>query len=233
LNENNLSAQGRLSEALNPIMERHPDLVAVGDTLVILPVRHFIRSISLAEIGNGDTRVATWGVQILWTLEDSAQIWNFIQPGYRATPLSPSVVAIEKVMPTKMGHSEEIERAALPFLQGIQTIPDVMAVASDPANPCSDDPHILFQLELAAGRFNRALEIFDQNRNEWLHNKDYYWSRSEVVEDLRLRKIAALLEGGAHSTIGELLRKWERWGARRGGVEHLWSPTPFPFEAGL
>jgi hypothetical protein len=212
-------------------MKKYPDLVAVGDLFVVTPVHHFIRSISLTEIGEKKTLMGTWGIQILWSLENSARIWNFIRPGFRVEPLGIGALAIEKLAPVqKEIYFEEIDKTTLPFLRNILTISGLLPVVSDPVNPCGDDAYVRFYVELAAGNFDKALEIFNLHRGEWLHSKDYYWSSGEIMEDLRLRKLGQLLEADASARIGELLRKWEARAVRRAGVDHLWEPTPFPFE---
>lgn len=217
----------RIERLLEPVVERQADVVLLNDALVVKPVHHFVRSANLAEMGEHKSLIGMWSFQTLWSLEDDAQIWDFIRAGHRLTPSECTLPFAEQA---EVAWREEFESVTLPFLRKHGSIPDLLEIAMDPKNPCSDNAYVRFYIDLAAGHFQAASETLQAHHGEWLHDRDYYWSDRDVSEDMRLRKLEGSLKAQAHAEIAELLHRWEARAARRAGVEHLWEPSPFPFE---
>jgi len=46
----------------------------------------------------------------------------------------------------------------------------------------------------------------------------------------KTRALVTLLDAGDYAGIAALLHEWEAITARNFRVEHIWEPTPFPFE---
>jgi hypothetical protein len=68
-------------------------------------------------------------------------------------------------------------------------------------------------------------------RDEWFTDRPE-WHEKDRVANARTRHLCTLLDEENYGGIADLLHEWEAVTARNFKVEHVWEPTPFPFEEG-
>ena len=120
-----MTTVAQVKKAVQPLLQRNPDLALVGRMVVIKPVRHILRGIFIDRSLDADLFVPTWFVMFMFKLNESITFswgdriyhptpgrWDINDP--QASPLM----------------CEEIERVALPLLRKVQSIDDLVRFAS-------------------------------------------------------------------------------------------------------
>jgi hypothetical protein len=217
----------QVKKAVQPLLQRNPDLALVGRLVVLKPVHHIVCGVYICSSSNPDEFVPTWAVNFLFepsasfTLSWGGRLYN-PAPGYWDV----------KNPATSETMSAKIERDALPILRPIQTIDDFVAFVSRerfPYHPFDADKHRKIYVDVARGDFESARELCavaiegadpESTKVEWLR---------EAFE-LNAKTICPLLAANDRAGLVQLLHDIEAQAARDLKLEKLWEPTPFPLE---
>lgn len=221
----------RTKRLLSPLLDSHPELVFAGDRLFLKPVRNALRFIYIQEFPRHGTFHCLWSVQLLCCPADLYELGGELWTGallpdpegkttfFELPENDQSAVLcrmIEEDALRKLELYENAEQAALHFLGS--------------EGPNTDDPQYRFWFELVLGRFDSARAIQARHRASWLKLAAAPWYEDKEWND-RLETVCLLFEHGQEARIATLLHEWEAITARNFRIEHLWEPTPFPFEA--
>src|SRR6266702_2404232 len=110
----------QVRQAVQPLLQRNPDLALVGREVVIKPVHHVLRGICIDRSLDADLFVPTWFVMSMFELNDYIT-FNWGGRIYRPDPGRWDIN--DPQASSRM--CDEIERVALPLLRPIQTIDDL------------------------------------------------------------------------------------------------------------
>ncbi|UJW86473.1 hypothetical protein [Devosia sp. SL43] len=208
------------------------------------PVNHLMRSFFLDRTSAKAHVLASWNVQTMFapppdhrTGAGARLVRGF---GYLADPQ------------TQVRLIEEMELLTSEMLS-IVTIEDLPALGWKALPMFTPRPMAFAMPLLARGAFAEALICFRQalariDGGVERHRADLTRHRSPDSRPARLDAyllgrqleyqqgygtICALLSEGDARAIATQLHRWEAAAVRLHKVEHLWEPTPFPFELGL
>lgn len=233
-----------------PLLEADPRLELVGRNLVLKPVGHFIRAVYIDRTGNRLRSNLVVYMEPLFSAS-SAEFsfwWSRDHVPYRSDD--------ERFE----AHFLELCRGGLNELGAIETIDDFLReaekVGGRPFGPMPIRYYPLRHAEVlaAVGRFAEALSMMAPAMREEEETSGTMLASAEaelmkkpsslLAKDSilratrRLERVAELkpllhsLEANDHAGLAALLRSQERHNAKVWKVDHLWEPTPFPFETG-
>ncbi len=124
---------------------------------------------------------------------------------------------------------QEIERVTIPFLTSMQDMEAFYLFDMHRQQSLVRSPALHFQALVALGQFDLAQSILDMHRDEW-SIMDASWTDLETEARLRRLRLCAEFDRRDLPAVGAALREIEQASARSMKVEHLWEPSPFPFE---
>ena len=127
--------------------------------------------------------------------------------------------------------SEEVERVTLPHLRSIDSMDRLYQLTMQEPPPFSEGYEAHFRLELAMGNFDRARALLNKHRGWWFDDDDLFDDDVPAYSE-QTRQLCHLFEKEEFQRIAQLFHQWEAAAAKDYGVQHLWQPSPFPFELG-
>jgi len=211
--------------AVQPLLQRNPDLALVGREVIIKPVHHVLRGICIDRSLDADLFVPTWFVMSMFKPNDYI---TFSWGGriYRPDPgrwdvndpqASPRMCA-------------EIERLALPLLRPVQTIDDLLDFPSKKEFKneyfyLSRREKIYFDVACGDLKSARKLCVF---LAEVAKTTQIDWERED--NNKIAKTLGPLLAANDRAGLAQVLRDCEAYSARKLKLEKLWQPTPFPLE---
>jgi hypothetical protein len=223
-----MTTVAQVKQAVQPLLQRNPDLALVGRLVVIKPVHHILRGISVGRSLDPLLFVPTWAVVFLFEPRESFS-YNWGQRIYRPPP-GPGVWDItDPRTPATM--CEEIERIALPLLRPIRTIDDFVAFTSkerfrDTYLDLYEERRIF--VDVARGDLDAARAICAYFATDRAMRR--YGALMEEEYDRITKTLCPLIAANDRSGLVRLLRGWEAHSVKRLKLEKLWEPTPFPLE---
>jgi hypothetical protein len=215
----------QVRQAVQPLLQRNPNLALVGREIIIRPVHHVLRGIFIDRSLDADLFVPTWFVMSMFTPNDYIK-FSWGERMYRPTP-GRWDVNDPQVSPLMC---DEIERLALPRLRRVQTIDDLIKFASrrrfkEACLDFNESNKIYF--DIARGDFRSARKlcariagIAKTTSSDWMR-KDY----GKIAKTL-----GPLLAANDRAGLAQVLRDCEAYSAKKLKLEKLWEPTPFPLE---
>ena len=239
-----MSTAAQVAEIVRPFLERHADFELVGRTVVLKPVRHVLRSFFI------DRTSAKGHIQPSWT------VCTLFAPPPRYTigvgaRLIQGVGYVDRP-DTQVRLLAEMELITSDILRGGDDMDSWPALAWR-AEPVFGPGPLTFAMPLIAkGAFAQAIPYVAQTLTEIdvgveqriLDAKNHRSPDSRparidayvlgrVLEAQRgYRALHDLLRSGDAVALAAQLHAWEAAGAKEKKVEHLWEPSPFPFEVG-
>ncbi|SIR32615.1 MULTISPECIES: hypothetical protein [unclassified Bosea (in: a-proteobacteria)] len=220
-----MTTKRQIKKLLEVAASRHPDLVVRGPFLVLAPLRHVLRSISIDRSWNADYPRFYWHIghafnptgslqglcpDIFWLPDEGPRLWS--QPGFTEAFI------------------ETLDQRIMPMLRRVQTIEDMFHVRGEPRS-CEYDNWLIrhepyrIQILTALGRFEEAAPIYEQIRDWHLTMKNWWQPRFEAAS-----RLGALVAAGDHPAIIALLHQWEDEFVARNRLEDIYERTPFPAE---
>ena len=234
-----------------PLLAADPRLVLSGRNLVLNPVGHFIRGVYIDRTGNRLRSKLIFYIHPLFAPSNSGVSfrWNRNQMPYQTDD--------ERFEADFL----DLCKTGLAELDQLNTIADFLKQAETVTSrsfgnvPISRFPLRHAEVLAALGCCEEALSILapamrgeEATANRILASAEAQLDskpRSLVAKDsiahatmrlqlvARLKPLLHLLEADDHAGVAALLRNHEHQGAKLWKVEHLWVPSPFPFEDGL
>jgi len=215
----------QIKKAIQPLLQRNPDIALIHRLIVITPVHHIQRGIYFKS-GSADNFDPYWTVNVLFAPQVLGfdMIWA---QKVRASPLRSGFYRYHSDVSELL--CGQIERVALPLLRQVQTLDDFVSFNTAerfPLQSLDGFPYIKVYIDIARGDFDAALEICELMRAE---GKDSYrWL--ENIYDVITNKLYLMLKANDRVGLAQHLRDREQGGVKARGLAHLWEPTPFPLE---
>ena len=220
-----MTTVSQVRQAVQPLLQRNPDLALVGREVIIKPIHHILRGICIDRSLDADLFVPTWFVMFMFKPNDSIN-FSWGDRIYRPTP-GRWDINDPQASPLMC---DEIERLALPRLRRVRTIDDLVKFASRRRfkNFCLDlNESKKIYFDVARGDFQSArklcgliAEIARTTNVDWMR-EDY----NKIAKTL-----GPLLATNDRAELAQVLRNCEAYSAKKLKLEKLWEPTPFPLE---
>lgn len=235
-----MSTIAQVAWIVEPFLERHPEFALVGRSVVLRPVGHLMRSFFIDRTSGKAYIQPSWSVATMFGPP----------PKYRAGAGARLVRGVGHVdEQTQARLFEEMELIASDILMAAE-IGDLPALSWKAEPIFGPGPTTLAMPLLAKGDFAGAAPYFSETLAtiDAAVEKRAFAVRKHRSSDSRparidaqvlgrlhqaqqgYRTICDLLAAGDPSTIAAQLHEWEAAAVRLHKVEHLWTPTPFPFE---
>jgi hypothetical protein len=212
----------QVKRAVQPLLQRNPDLALAGRLVVIKPVHHILRGIFIDRSLDSNVFVPTWLVMFMFKPNDRIT-FNWGERIYCPDPGRWDITDPQ----ASLLMCAEIERVALRRLRPLQTIDDIVKFASRRRfrNACLDfDERKKVYVDVACGDFKsatiRCALIAKTARVGW----------EQEESDKISKSLGPLLKANNRAGMAQVLRDCEAYSAKKLKLEKLWEPTPFPLE---
>jgi len=217
----------RTLRLLGPLLEDNPDLRYAGGMVVMLPIRHIFRGIVLDKSSSKGVYTLLQSICCLFVPR--------ITPSTAYGPFDPVADRTGYFDLPDARQSEltcaTLSRITLPFFRLIDGIEEHYLYRLHGNLRTSPAVFDHFLLEAAMGHFDQAMAIARLHGASW-RAKDPTRRPGEQALCDELCVQIDLIESGDRHAFAAHLRALEQQSARNCGVEHLWEPSPFPFEEG-
>jgi hypothetical protein len=213
----------QVKRAVQPLLQRNPDLALAGRLVVIKPVHHILRGIFIDRSSDTNAFVPTWFVMSMFKPIDNITFgwgdrivgrWDVTDP--ETSPLM----------------CEEIERVALPLLRKVQSIDDLVRFASKKRFKdyyldldLHEDKKIY--VDVARGDLESASQLCAYLA-ERARTTEVGWEREDYGKIAKT--LGPLLAANDRTGLAQARRDCEAYSAKKLKLEKLWEPTPFPLE---
>jgi len=238
-----VSTEAQVAQVMAPFVDRHPEFVRVGRSFVRSPVRHLQTGFELQRQASKGSVYPIWfaGITFGPPPHFGVGVGQAVQRavGYLGDP------DIQERLLT------ELEDANVAFLDRFASLdlllePEAVGYTGLPMM------RFIRALILAAlGRLGEADELLVADINHRQAIYDHVATRKTGIkpgskawrsemEDQRvrasfiseLRHVHSPIAQGDKAGLAIVLHDWERRGSVARKIEHLWEPSPFPFELG-
>lgn len=236
-----MSTAAQVAQLVKPFLDRHPEFALVGRSVVMRPVGHLMRRFFLDRTSSRAYVQPSWSVAA-----------TFAPPPKHLTGAGTRLVRgvgyVEdsEVQARLLDEMEEITSEILSTAD-IASIPALAWRAEPVFGP---GPMAIAMPLIAKGAFAEATPYFTEiltRINAAVEHRASASSKHRSVDSrpARLdsyllgrmqesqrgfRTICGLLIAGDPSAIAAQLHEWEAAAVKMHKVEHLWTPSPFPFE---
>ena len=235
-----MSTTAQVAWIVGPFLARHLDFALVGRSVVLRPVGHLMRSFFIDRTSIKAYIQPSWSVAAMFGPP----------PQYRAGAGARLVRGVGHIdLQTQARLLEEMELIASDILMEA-AVDDLPALAWKAEPIFGPGPMTLAMPLLAKGDFANASRYFAETlasidtsveqRATALRKHRSPDSRPARIDAYVLgrlqqaqqghRTICDLLSAGDAAAIAAQLHAWEAAAVRLHKVEHLWEPSPFPFE---
>jgi hypothetical protein len=214
----------QVKQVVQPLLQRNPDLVLVKRRVLIKPIRHLLRGVTLMRSINPSLFIPGWAVLFLFEPIDGFSL-NWGQRIYKVTwdVNNPD-------LPAKM--CEAIEEQALPLLRPIQTIDDFVGFATEERfelTHLSLYEHRKIFVDIARGDLESARSICEYMATDRAKNR-YLPMKMDEEYNRITKELCPLIAKNDRAGLARLLHKYEEGSVRAMKLEKYWEPTPFPIE---
>jgi len=220
-----MTTASQVKRAVQPLLQRNPDLALAGRMIVVKPVHHILRAIFIDRSLDADLFVPTWFVMLMFKPNDHIT-FSWGERMYRPTPGRWDVTDAQA--PPLM--CEEIERVALPLLRKVRSIDDLVKFASKRRfkNRCLDlHEQKKIYVDVARGDLELARDLCSLLARLAM-TSSLNWERED--SDKIAKTLGPLLATNDRAGLAQVLRDCEAYSAKKLKLEKLWEPTPFPLE---
>lgn len=206
-----MTTVAQVKQVVRPLLQRNPDLALVGRLVVIKPVHHILRGISIGRSIDPKSFVPNWSAVFLF--EPFARFHLFW--GTRMRGIWDLGVPD---LPEKLARA--IEREALPVLRSITTIDDFVGFARGTWTE-EHKPYV----DVARGDFEAAQSMCD-----FFASLNGRFGPSQDEFEQIVQNLCPLIAANDRLGLAQLLHKYEAESVKRLKLEKFWQPTPFPIE---
>lgn len=216
----------QVKQMVQPLLQRNSDLALVGRLVVIKPVHHILRGVSISRSLDPNLFVPKWAVIVLFKPRERF-MFNWGEGNYRVRP-ERQVWNINDPQ-ASISMCQEIERVALPLLRPIQGIDDFVGFTTkENFDWMALDYYRDWKLfvDVARGDLQAARDacaFFATNdANDSPDTRERY--------DSITKTLCPLLAANDRSGLAGFLRDCEAYSVKKMKLEKFWEPTPFPLE---
>ncbi|MGX5736877.1 hypothetical protein [Bosea thiooxidans] len=220
-----MTTKRQIKKLLEEVASRHDDLIVRGPFIVLAPLRHVLRSISIDQSWDANYPRFYWHIghgfnptgslqglsrDIFWLPKEGPRFWS--DPGFTEAVI------------------ETLDQRILPMLRRVQTIEDMFDVHGEPRS-CEYDNwlnnHEPYRIHILAalGNFQEATPIYERIKDWHLTMKNWWQPRFEQAS-----RLGALVAAGDRPAVAALLHQWEEDFATRNDLLSIYERTPFPLE---
>lgn len=220
-----MTTKKQIKQLLEAVASRHDDLIVRGPFIVLAPLQHVLRSISIDRSWNADYPSFYW------------HIGHAFNPTGSLQGLCPDIFWLPKEGPRFWSDSgfteaviETLERRILPMLRRVRSIEDMFRVEGEPRSYEYDnwlnhyEPYQI-HMHAAFGRFDEAAVVYEKIKDWHLMMKN--WRQPEFKYASHL---GALVAAQDREAVVSLLHDWEEDFARRKDLLPIYERMPFPLE---
>ena len=215
----------QIRKLAEPLVARHSDLVFLENRLMLKPVRHVLRGVLFERSGEARRFYPTWFVMHSFQpLRSFADTWTerIRHHGHNTWAWD------DPLMPADF-HAV-IEEQTLPFLRGIKTLDDFVALTGRDRfllNSLDAFPLRKVVVDAARGDFDAARSICAT-----LLTGRTMWSAPDLREafSMIVDALCPLLAVEDRTGLAQQLREWEAYTTGNLRIELICEPTPFPLE---
>lgn len=220
-----MTTVSQVKQVVQPLLKRNPDLALVGRLVILKPVHHVLRGISIDRSLDPELFVPSWAATFLfWPSADFPLNW-----GERVYGPGAWVVNQYRNLPELLCHA--IEEEALPLLRPVQTIDDLVEFASEQRFPNTYldlYKHRKIFFDVARGDLGSARALCEYMATD--RAKRWYLPSMREEYDCITKELCPLIARGDRSGLVRLLHKYEERTVRTMKLEKYWEPTSFPIE---
>jgi hypothetical protein len=203
----------QVKRLVRPLLQRNPDLALVRRWVVVKPVHHILRAISIGRSLDPKSFVPTWAANFLF--QPNARLHFFWGTRMKGT-WDVDVPELDENL------ADAIEREALPTLRSLVTIDDFVRFT----NGAWVEDHKPY-VDGALGDLKAA---------QWMCDflaglNGHFGIRQEECEDV-FHGLCPLIARNDRPAIAKLVHQHEAASVKQLNLEKLWQPTPFPIELG-
>lgn len=234
-----------------PLLAVDSDLVLIGRSLFIKPVRHVLRGLLIDRTSSAEWSRVYYALvplfeyprrQMGFRWSNQLDLGANTEPGFVDEFLTKSRGVITEVLSggeTIADFVSQIEREGFPSFRRLggyelAAFPQEHCVVLAATGELERASAVLTQVTsqehkyralLRKGELERAVRPRSANAKF-----DIEWATSQLEIINHLQQLKEVIDREDRAGLGKLLRDWERHNAKLWGVEHLWEPTPFPVE---
>lgn len=236
-----MSTTVQIHELVQPYVSERDDLVLVGRAIILKPIRHLLRGYFIDRTSWKGGMKPRWFVNLMFRPQESTgfQWTGRLQPTYGEIEDDDFPQRLFKAMDVAFHELRKIESAN--DICKLHLVVDLRR---------EDQMAYRSLISTSIGNFDVASEELSEYIKEvrgW-NDRDMefirlFTRRGSRAEQRKLREYAegvrlldriidlhALVQKQDRHGIADLLREWERNTAKAWKIDHLWEPTPFPFE---
>ncbi|HEY5796110.1 MAG TPA: hypothetical protein VIU82_13955 [Bosea sp. (in: a-proteobacteria)] len=223
-----MTTKKQIKWLLDQLVARNDDLFPIGPYVVLRPLRHVIRTISIDRTSSADYP------QFLWSIGHTFRPFTSLQG------LNLERIFIARGAPRHWSEPgmadafiEAAEQRILPMLRRVETITDMFCVHGEPRSFEYDFalytlPYLML-VQAANGEFDDARAILDEMR----HSTRISARWRPHAYDYAVDTLGPLVLADDRAGIAQLLHRWEEENVARLGLEAIYERTPFPIECGM
>jgi len=210
---------------LDQLLARNDDLFGIGPYVIVRPLRHVIKTISIDRTSTADCP------NFFWSIGHAFRPFTSLQ-GICVEQFYLSHGAPRRWSESGMADAfiETVEQRILPMLRNVETIPDMFCVEGEPRSFEYDAAlfHIpyLMLVQAALGQFDDAKASLDEMKAS--PRTSMRWREREY--NYAVDNLGPLVLAGDRAGIARLLRQWESEFVAWSGLEAIYEQTHFPLE---
>lgn len=209
---------------LRPILDRNADTRIAERFLLLVPVRHVFCGILLDGIARALR--PRWLAFPMFAVPPAIEVRDF-KSGDRKFFGDAVLMGPEQL--SKQHLLDNIDTLILPFFRSLEAFDHLYSYAMNDPIEIWQREALHFRLELAMGNFSAARMLMRWHRTRWSTDTPPDKLDAAGVHE---RQLCELLDTGDHDGIARVLREVEATASVSLAVDHLWQPSPFPFEHG-
>jgi len=213
----------QVKKAMQPLLQRNPDLVLVGRFVVIKPVHHILRGVYIDASSVASQFVPIWSINFLFGPSVAFdRIWG------RQVRLASTGFWRGDDPATYKEWFDEIEQNVLPLLRQVQSIDEFAAFNSKErfdGQQLELFDYLKIYVDIARGDLDSALKASDHMKTTGRNSSDVPNIFDQITNTLH-----PMLVANDHAALAQVLRAWEQYQVKGRKLEELWEPTPFPLE---
>jgi hypothetical protein len=215
----------QVKQAVQPLLQRNPDLALIGRLVLIKPVQHILCGINIGRSLDPLSFVPTWSVILLFEpRERFGYLWGARVRGPRG-----NWKITDRDLPAAM--CEAIEQEALVPMRAIKTLDDFINLASKERFPVKHldlYPATRIFVDIARGDLAAAEAICRYLRTK--EGRAEYMPYMQEQYDRVMQELCPLVAANDRAGLAKRLHSYEAQSVKNLKIEKYWEATPFPIE---
>ena len=220
-----MTTSRQIQKLMQPLVDRTPDICLVESWIILCPVSHFVRGIIFDRSSDKEKFRPTWAVMHLF---EPMTVFH-LSLGQR---ISGSSTGLWKWSNPEVKSEIEIalEASVLPMLRNMDCLEKYVSfLEKHPDYGWSKRPLQKLIVDIAMGDFDAARVICGDVISRYTP-ETFPGDAEDKAHFADLKKLCALLARDDRKGMAAMLHAFEAETVKNLKLEHVWEPTPFPFE---